>query len=226
MNKLWLITLSVILFFLLTLTTQAYAKSVDRINPKNTQSPQKTPGARATENAIEREARLKGKPEHYKGTILAVDANSITLDVEGASITASLNADTRIAVPGKPGGEFQPGQTAVVKARRDESDILIASSVMVIPGKPQRGHFVGVVTAYGPGGSITIQPRKGDPISFLLTADVKILPLERASQLTVGALVTIIAPRDVTGGILTATGIIIHPADSSGGEAEAITPTP
>ncbi|MBA4419782.1 MAG: hypothetical protein C0391_01400 [Anaerolinea sp.] len=226
MNKLRFFTLTVILFVLFAFTTQAYTNPLNRINPKNTHTPQKTPGARATENAIERAERLKGKPEHYKGTILAVDANSITLDAGGNSITAILNADTRIAVPGKPGGELQAGQTAVLKGRRDESDNLVASAVQVIPGKPQRGHFVGTVTAYAPGTSITIQPRKGEAITFQITGDIKILPEKRAEFLTVGSFVTIIAPRDVSGGILTAVGIVIHPADSNGGEAEALTPTP
>ena len=89
------------------------------------------------------------------------------------------------------------------------------------PGKPPKVHRVGIVTAYTPGTSITIQAKNGMTYTFTLTESAKILPLERTNQLTVGRRVTIIAPRDVTSGGWRALGIVVHPAAGTPG-----TPTP
>jgi hypothetical protein len=179
---------------------------------------EKTPGAKATEKAEKKNDKLKGKPEHYKGTIKSVDAGSITLDVAGTSVTVSLTPETRIHFAGNAEATtLQPGLMAMVKARRDENNNLVASSVQVIPGKPTRVHRVGIVTAYTPGSSITIQAHDGNPYTFELADDLKILPKERADQLAVGSLVTIIAPRQPGSTDWVARGIVVHPAGSGAG---------
>ena len=83
---------------------------------------------------------------------------------------------------------------------------------MVIPGKPTKIHRVGVVIAYTPGVSITIQDKNGNEFTFTLTGETKLLPAERAEELAVGSRVTIIAPRDPASGGVTVKGIVIHPA--------------
>jgi hypothetical protein len=88
---------------------------------------------------------------------------------------------------------------------------LTALYIHVVPGKPEPVHRVGTVTAYTPGASITVLDKKGGSSTFVLTPDTKILPEDRASELGVGSLVTIISRRDPTGGPLTAQGIVVHP---------------
>ncbi|HEY2980425.1 MAG TPA: DUF5666 domain-containing protein [Anaerolineales bacterium] len=191
----------------------------------NTPGPPSTPPGQSGQS----HSGLNGKPENYKGTVAAVDASSITLTLgDGSPVTIGLNADTRIKVPGLKGAttaNIQVGMTAMVQAIRDENENLIARSVMVIPGMPTKAHRVGWVTEYTPGASITIQAHDGVLYTFALTADTKILPAERAGELAIDSLVTIIAPRDPSGLGWTAFGIVVHPAGSGAGSAPP-TPTP
>ena len=179
-----------------------------------------TPGAQATEKADDKgsnEAKNpKGKHEHYKGTVTAVDSGSLTLTQrDGSSVTIGLTADTRIKFPGRKDSAptaLQTGMNVTVQAIRDQSNNLVARMVMVIPGKPSKIHRVGVVTAYTAGQSITIKDKNGDSFTFSLSPETKLLPAERADLLSIGARVTVIAPRDPSSGDLTARGIVIHPA--------------
>ena len=220
MNKRYRILLYLMVCMALLLaTTQVFASpsSQQGNNPPRT----KTPGAQATQKAIENAAKgadkpAKGKHENFKGTISAVDANSITLTLrDDSSVTVSQNSDTRIKFSGPkasaPDG-IQPGMNAMVQAIRDQSGNLVARSVMVIPGKPAKTHRVGTVTAYSAGASITIEDKDGNMYTFALSADTKLLPADRAGTLAVGSRVTVIAPRDPASSGLTASGIVIHPA--------------
>jgi hypothetical protein len=83
---------------------------------------------------------------------------------------------------------------------------------MVIPGKPNKVHRVGIVTEYTEGSSITIQDKDGNTFTFAITSETKLLPAERAETLEVGSRVTIIAPRDPASGGVKVKGIVIHPA--------------
>jgi hypothetical protein len=130
-------------------------------------------------------------------------------------VTVGLNAETRLKFPGPKDSapaSIEPGMNAMVQAIRDQDGNLIARAVMVIPGKPSRIHRVGIVTEYSAGGSITIQDKNGNTYTFALSADTRLLPLERAGELAVGSRVTVIAPRDPAGGGVTVKGIVIHPA--------------
>lgn len=162
-----------------------------------------------------------GKPEHFKGVIAAVDAGSITLTLaDGSSVSVGLSTETRIQVPGiqdATAANLQIGMNVMVQARPDESGNLIARFVHAIPGKPARVHRVGWVTEYTPGVSLTIQAHDGNFYTFTLTADTKILPAERESELAVGSRVTVIAPRDPASPIVVAQGIVVHPAGSGEG---------
>ena len=180
----------------------------------------KTPGAVATQKAVDKETEEvgipKGKHENYKGTITAIDADSITLALEdGTGITILLTAETRIKIPRNKEAIFADlgtGMQVMVQAIGGQDDLLTARSVVLIPGKPAKTHRVGIVTDYQAGTSITIQAKDGLLSTFLLTTETKILPAERADQLQVGVPVTIIAPRDVSSMDQTAVGIVVHPA--------------
>ena len=243
MKKIRFVYLITILIAIFALASQAYTTPFISTDPKPEKTPgahetekaigqdddpsdaDKTPGAKATEKAAKKEDKLKGKPEHYKGTIQSADAGSITLDVAGTSVTINLVPETRIHFAGNTDANtLQQGMTAMVKARRDENGNLVASSVQVIPGKPTRAHHVGIVTAYTPGTSITIQAHDGNLYTFELDPNHKILPAERADQLAVGSLVTIIAPRQPDSTTLLARGIVVHPAGSGAGAFASPTP--
>lgn len=217
------------LFFTATQVLASPAESVDaKKTPVHTPGAQatvnaaKTPGAQATARAIQRATEgignQHGKRVNYRGTIASADAASLTLTLaDGSSVTFSLTADTRIRIPtlgqtAAAAPALIPGAKAGVHAAQDETGALTALAVLVIPGKPVRAHRVGTVTDYQPGASLTIQATDGNTYTFLLTTATEILPADRANQLAAGARVTVIAPRDVTGGVLTAKGVIIHPA--------------
>src|SRR5215211_1253726 len=213
MNKYRVILFLVLSLRLLLVTSQVFASSA------NQQGGQNTPGAKATEKAIERATKQVGNPhgehENFRGTVSAVGSTSITLTLrDGSSVTVGLNADTRVKFPGPKNSTpiaIQPGMSAMVQTIRDQGDNLIARAVMVIPGKPSKIHRVGIVTEYVSGHSITIQDKDGNTYTFAITGEIKLLPAERAGTLAVGSRVTIIAPRDAAAGKVTVRGIVIHP---------------
>lgn len=110
------------------------------------------------------------------------------------------------------------GMQVNVKANLMSDGTYVAVRIQVIPGKPVKAYHVGVVYAYTPGVSITIGTKKCEFSTYLLTGTTKYLPAERMDQLKVGSLVTVISPRNVTGGPLTAAGIVIHPDKTLNGE--------
>lgn len=233
MKKIWFLVTILTLLGMFFATTQVLASPAAFADPKRT--PVHTPGAQATERANERDTQGIGNPHgkrvNFKGTIAAVDASSLTLTLnDGASLTFILTADTRIKIPtlgqSATPANLSVGMQANVNATQDDTGTLTARIVLVVPGKPTLTHRVGTVTDYQAGISITIQAQDGKPYTFLLTAETKILPVERADQLVVGARVTVIAPRDVAGGTLTATGIVVHPAGTGGTHTPTPTYTP
>ena len=186
--------------------------------------------ARATQRA-EREAEreLRRNRAHYRGTVSAVDASSISLDTAEGAFTFAITDKTSINIPSGKGagaGDINVGSQAVVLAQQEQGDRYTALSIHVVPGKPIHIHHVGTVTSYTPGASITIEGNDGDLVTFVLTGDCKILPQERAEELGVGRRVTIIARRDPTGGPLMAQGIVIHPELEATETAETVTPIP
>ena len=195
-------------------STQVNASSIEK-------QPGKTPGAVATRvaemHAVGQKGNPNGKPENYRGEISSVDAGSITLLLkDDPSVTILIDSQTHIRIPTFKGAsikDLKPGMTVMVQARRDQDDSLTAKAVVLIPGKPSKMHRVGIVTAYEAGASITIQDKDGQTFTFLINADTKILPKDRVDLLVVGARVTIICPRDVTGGDALAAGIVVHPAE-------------
>ncbi|HEX8990416.1 MAG TPA: DUF5666 domain-containing protein [Anaerolineales bacterium] len=234
MKHRFLLMTLVLILGLLLITTQALAGPANVINangaPSGTPGPhgpgtQHTPGAAATAHA-----GLHGKPTILRGTISAVNSSSLTLTLtDGSSATVDLTTDTRINIPGpkSSGASLQIGMRAMVMAFTDANNHLTARFVLAIPGQPIRTHRVGWVTAYTAGSSITIKATDGNTYTFTLTADTKILPSDRASQLAVGSRVTIIAPRVPSALGWTATGIVVHPAGSgAGSQPPTATPTP
>ena len=203
----------------LLMTSQVFAGPAS-LQSNLTPGPNNTPGAQATEKAIERATEQAGNPhgkhENFKGTVSAVNTTSITLTLpDGSSVTVGLSEDTRLKFPGPQESrptEIQVGMNAMVQAIRDQGGNLVARAVMVIPGKPSKIHRVGIVTEYTAGNRITIQDKDGSLYTFAITSGTKLLPAERAGMLAVGIRVTIIAPRDPASGGMIVKGIVVHPA--------------
>ncbi len=199
--------------------------------PEASGQPEKTPGAKATEKAVERATEGRGKQRTtYHGTVAAVGNDSLSLiTTEGQALTFAVTADTKINVPGKGARgaltDLTPGGRVLVQAFA--GDQLTALHIVLQMGAGETGeaaqapaHRVGVVTAYTPGESITIQGNDGGATTFQITSDTKILPAARVALLVVGARVTIIAAPDSGDGEAVARGIVIQPAKA------AATPTP
>ncbi len=185
-------------------------------NPEQT-----TPGVKETEQADQHgqqgQGGPHGQPQIFHGMITGLTPSTnptsmmLKLD-DGSSVTIGLTTDTKIKVPGpkSEGDTLLVGMRVVVMAFTDQSNNLVARAVLAIPGQPVRVHRVGTVTAYTAGSSITIKATDGNTYTFALTSGTQILP--SGSQVTVGALVTIIAPRDPSTLVWTATGIVVHPS--------------
>jgi hypothetical protein len=201
----------------------------------------KTPGSKPTKKAetkAPREKRAAKTPKpvkfNFSGEVLSVDDSGLTIKTKtGDAVALLVNPDTTIKIPtlGREAtlADIRVGVRVVVRALKAEDGTLTAVSISVSPGKPAPKHRVGVVTAYEAGVSITIKAHDGNEYTFLITEETKILPAERADELAVGRRVTVISPRDVTGGPFTAKGIVVHPEPGAGAETPGTptaTPTP
>jgi hypothetical protein len=236
MKKGFLITIIIITLLAWVFVSASTAvPSTQTVAAKPTQK--NTPGAKATEKAIQHATEGKGNgnknknKQNFSGTIEAVDSASLTLTLEdGSSVSFIIDEQTRIQIPtlGKDATTevLQIGAQAKVRASGDGSGTLTAIFINVVPGKPVKIHRVGDVTEYIPGTSITIADSEGNTYTFLVDENTVILPAERSSELAVGSHVTIICPRDVTGGPLLAAGIVVHPATTGGEEESQETESP
>ncbi len=181
--------------------------------------PPMTPGAKATEQAgqqgLQGQGGQHGPPQILRGTITGLtpmtDPTSMMLKLDdGTPATIGLTADTKIHVPGpkSEGDHLLVDMHVIVMAFADQGNNLVARAVLVIPGQPVRVHRVGTVTAYTAGVIISIKATDGNTYTFNLTPNTQILPPN--SPLAVNDLVTIIAPRDPSTLVWTATGIVVH----------------
>jgi hypothetical protein len=190
----------------------------------------KTPGAKATEKAGVKTPKGKepgkGRKLTFSGEAVEAGSGSLTIKTDaGGETTFLVTADTSIEIPtlGKNAtlADLNLGVRVLVRASAGDDGTFTALQIRVVPGKPDEKHHVGIVVDYQPDVSIAIRASDGTEQSFLITADTKILPVERADELAVGRLVTIISRRDVTGGPFTAQGIVVHPLPG----AESLTPS-
>lgn len=217
MKKTWTCITMLVLLALLFGTSNVLASpaTLPQADPNN------TPGAQATQRAIEKATQgtgnAQGRKVNYQGTITAVDAGSLTITLkDGSTVSLVINAETRIKIPTlgntASAADLSTGMKVQVQAQQADDGTLTARRVTAIPGKPERSHHVGTVTAYTPAASITILAVDGEEYTFSLDDEVRILPAERADQLVVGARVTIISRRDVTSDARTTEGFVVHPA--------------
>jgi hypothetical protein len=185
----------------------------------------------ATKTPKEKATKVqKPKKENFSGEVLGVGSTSLTVKSKtGEEITFRVDEDTRVKIPTLKDAtlaDIQVGVRVLVRAVGEETGTFTALQISISPGKPAPKHHVGEVTAYAAGVRITILAHDGHEYTFLITEETKILPTDRADELAVGRWVTIISPRDVTGGPFTAKGIVVHPETGGDAEIPAATPTP
>ena len=179
-----------------------------------------TPGAKATAEAGQQgqqgQGNPHGQPQILHGTITNLtpptNPTSMMLTLtDGSTATVGLNGDTKIKVPGpkSDGDTLLVGMRVVVWAFTDQSNNLLARFVITIPGQPVRVHRVGTVLEYTQGVMIKIHATDGNDYTFNLTTSTQILPSNSPANLQ-GLLVTVIAPRDPSTLVWTATGIVVH----------------
>ena len=190
---------------------------------------------RATEQADEDDLLGREKGDKKKSDRVNIRGEIISVDTAGIVIQPKLSDPVTfiwdetpiIKIPTLAGAatttDLKAGMNVIVQGFKTETG-LVAMKVLVVPGKPIKIHHVGTVTIYAAGTSITIENKKGETTTFVITAETKIIPEAEAASLAVGSVVTIIAPRDVTGGDLTAKAIVIHVPEPD--EKEDVTPEP
>ncbi|MBE0685401.1 MAG: hypothetical protein IH585_05325, partial [Anaerolineaceae bacterium] len=128
-----------------------------------------------------------------------------------------ITADTEIHIP-QQGNDSSPtglieGAQASVKAIEDPEGTYTAVQIHVIPGKPAQVHHVGTVTADNRAvdGTLTITWKDGTTSTVQVNSSTVYLPKEADTSNLNGKLVTVISPRNVSGGESPAKGIVIHP---------------
>ena len=154
----------------------------------------------------------KVKARNMNVTVTEINGDQVTLTLkDGSTVTVTLDENTTIKVPaGKGTTELELGERLVMRTVKNEDGTTTVIQAKVIPGKPERIHRVGVVVAYEPGVSITVQGKDGSTTTFILSPDAKLLGTDGA-EVQVGSTVTIISPRMFTGDPI-ARGIVVHPA--------------
>ena len=109
--------------------------------------------------------------------------------------------------------DIKVGMLVIVLVYEKDGELYIRH-INVVPGKPVMAHNVGTVVEFAydaaTGGEITIEPKKGDNVTFeILAGKFKILPA--GAEVTVGSLVTVISSRDpATVNRLIASGVVVH----------------
>lgn len=154
------------------------------------------------------------KRHSYFGEVTSVDADTFVLETKkGETITVLVTEKTKIHIPTLKNATladvFVGDRAAVNGAPGAEG--LTAKNVAVAPGKPAVQHRVGIVTAYTAGASITIEDAKGGTETFALTADTVIRGPKGVSAVVVGDRVTVVARRQPSTDVFTATAIVVHP---------------
>jgi len=148
-----------------------------------------------------------------KGVVKEVAAAKIKVD----DYELFFAPDTAVKVPtlskSAVFADIKVGMTVIVMVYEKDGKLYIRH-INVVPGKPIITHNVGTVIEFAydaaTGGKITIEPKKGDNVTFeILAGKFKILP--EGAEVKVGSLVTVISNRDpATVNRLIATGVVVH----------------
>lgn len=230
MKKFLLISSVIMILVLLFSFTQAFIMTAEA-------KVDATPGAKATEKAIEKAAKGaeegengKGGPkQNFKGTINSISTGSLVLTLaDETNVTIFVDTNTNVKIPGmgKSTGlsALEKGMNVAVQATTGADNKLVARQIHLVPGKPTKLHRVGTVSNYQAGKSLTVTGSDGQSTTFTINQDTKILPKDRLDLLHDGAFVTVICPRSVSGVDPVAKGIVVHPEGTSPGQPDKSEP--
>jgi hypothetical protein len=150
---------------------------------------------------------------HYNGVLSAIGAASITISTTlSGTVTVSVVETTCIQMPPRKGlslADLAVGMRVGVLAMPGTGANPVA--VRIQAQKPRKVTYVGTVTAYAPGVSLSLQPEAGgSPLTFALTAGTEIKPWHHARGLAVGSQVTLQSVRDYVGPNPPALRIVVH----------------
>jgi len=148
-----------------------------------------------------------------KGVVKEVAADKIKVE----DFELFFAPDTAVKVPTLSNAaalaDIKVGMTVIVMVYEKDGKLYIRH-INVVPGKPVMAHNVGTVVEFAyaaaTGGKITIEPKKGDNVTFeILAGKFKILP--EGAEVMDGSLVTVISSRDpATVNRLIASGVVVH----------------
>jgi hypothetical protein len=148
-----------------------------------------------------------------KGVVKEVAADKIKVE----DFELFFAPDTAVKVPTLSNAaafaDIKVGMTVIIMVYEKDGKLYIRH-INVVPGKPVMAHNVGTVVEFAydaaAGGKITIEPKKGDNVTFeILAGKFKILP--EGAEVKVGSLVTVISSRDpATVNRLIASGVVVH----------------
>ncbi|PKN99105.1 MAG: hypothetical protein CVU42_09575 [Chloroflexi bacterium HGW-Chloroflexi-4] len=139
--KRFLIVFTFITALFLVVSTLNISSASAIVAKKTPNGLQKTPGAMATQNAINHAAGIygnpHGKPVNYQGIITTIDDVSITITLKDqSSVTVTITPETIIRFPRGQASEDQlltPGMTVMVHAILGQDDLLTARRINLIP---------------------------------------------------------------------------------------------
>lgn len=137
----------------------------------------------------------QGKSHSIHGTVLSKAENSFIVQTKnGRQVTANVNGQTRFYLPGKRDATFadlQIGDRVMVNGWL-EGSTFTARLVVIAPRRPIIRHALGTVTAYDAGKSITVQPARGNPVTFTINERTRIVYPKGISEIKIGDRVVVV----------------------------------
>lgn len=198
------------------------ANNPDKGKPDNARGPKddKTNNGKGPKDS---QPDKKEKTVHLRGIVEGDGPDGLSVTLKDGSGVTLLTAGASIHFPGLGKDETAPalkkGDEITAKATKtDKSGVYQAISINVIPGKPSYKHGAGVVTALNVdktsgAGTITVG---GGTFKIKPGYTVFLPDGASAADITVNVTrVTVVCPRDTTGGALVAKAIVILPEKTS-----------
>ncbi len=130
------------------------------------------------------------------GVLQAVGTQSLSVQTEQGMQMLTIDGQTGLGQGSSAMDQLQVGDKVAVWAQKVNGQV-IASKVVVVPQKPERMHYVGLVTNLA-ADKIDVVGQQGETTSFRLDEMVQYLPDANAKP-QVGATVTIVAKPDPRG---------------------------
>lgn len=136
----------------------------------------------------------QGKPHSIHGTVLSKAENSFVVQTKNDRVTVNVNGQTRFYLPGKRDATFADLQVndRVMVNGRLEGSAFTARLVVIAPRRPIIRHALGTVIAYEAGKSITVQPARGNPLTFTINERTRIVYPKGVTEIKVGDRVVVV----------------------------------